>query len=197
MWPYVYQEFMNGTIYTADGHKFSKKVNIHVRKSTLQYIDGDNIKETKSNDILFVTIDNDQYMSVNGKIMKVLGSKEKGFVATLILADFSSIHETGGAYGSSSNSSSTMKLSSIEIGGETKTSHMELRNNKESGITLNFVYNYYIVTNNNVYEATRKGIETKLPQKRKAQFKAYLKSHNIQWKVPDSLLSLIDFLNEE
>ncbi|MEG0519366.1 MAG: hypothetical protein RR555_10965 [Bacteroidales bacterium] len=197
MWPYVYQEFMNGIIYTVDGHKFSKKVNIHVRKSTLQYIDGENIKETINDDILFVTIGNDQYMPVSGKIMKVVGSKEKGFVATLILADFSSIHATGGAYGSSSNSSSTMKLSSIEIGGETKTNHMDLKNNKESGVTLNLVYSYYIVTNSNIYEATRKGIETKLPQERKVHFKAYLKSHNIQWKVPASLLPLIDFLNEK
>lgn len=196
IWPYIYKEFQDGTVYMKGGQKINCKVNIHVRNSTLQYLDGEKIRETKSDDVILVEVNNDKFMSVDGKIMKVLSSNEKGFIAVLTLGDFESIYNTGGAYGSSSNSSATMKLSSIEIGGETNTNHMELRNNLESGVTIPIEYEYFIVTGGEIYEASRKGIESKLSKERKAQLKTFLKNNKIKWKDSNSLLTLIDFLNE-
>lgn len=195
-WPYIYPEFRDAAIYTTDGKKLPSKVNVHVRKSTLHYLEGDRIKEAKSEDILLVTIGDDQYMCVNGQLMKVLGSDKTGFVATLILADFTKLTEPGGAYGSSSNSSATRKLTSLETDNAAKMNHMELWNNKDNGVTLHLNYQYYIVTNGTIYEATRKGIGSKLSKADNEKFKTFLKGNKIEWKNPESLLKLLDFLNK-
>lgn len=195
-WPYLYPAFQDATIYTADGKTLRNKVNVHVRKSTLHYLDGDLIKEAKSEDMLLVTIGDDKYMCVNGQLMKVLGSDKTGFVATLILADFNKLSEPGGAYGSSSNSSATRKLTSLETDNAGKMNHMELWNNKNNGTTLALNYKYYIVTDGTVYEATRKGIGSKLSKTDNEKFKVFLKTNKIEWKNPESLLKLLDFLNK-
>lgn len=196
MWPYLYPEFKDGTIYTVDGQKFNKKLNIHVLESRLHYLDGNTIMETKSEELLLVEIGEDRFMCVNGRVMKVIGSNERGFVATLILGDFDKIFETGGAYGSSSSSSATMKLSSVEIGGKNIINHMELRKNKDGGKALSLTTFYFIVTNGNVYPANKGGIEKALSAEDQAAFKLFLKKNKINWKNPQSLMTLLDFFNK-
>ncbi len=194
-WPYIYPEFQDGTIYMSGGQKINHKMNVHVLYGRLHYIDGAIIKEALSNDIIYIEIANDRYMFVNGDIMKIVGNREKGFVATHVTADLQRLNETGGAYGTSSTSSATRKLTSVDIPGANRN-HMELREGKNAGASLDLIYKYYIVTNGSVYEATKKGIESQLSPERKAEFKTFLKANKIRWKDPQSLLKLLDFLNK-
>lgn len=195
-WPYIYPNFRDGIIYLVDGGKLPGKVNIHLRKSTLHYLEGNKIKESQSEEVLLVTVGEEQYMCVEGQMMRVTGSEKTGFVATLILADFNKLTETGGAYGASSSAAATRKLSSLEADSNVKMNHMELLSNKDSGVPLSLNQKYYIVTKGTVYEASRRGIESKLPKEQQAAFKLFLKNHKIQWKNPQDLLTLLDFLNK-
>ena len=196
MWPYIYPDFLQGTLFMTDGSKLSAQFNIHVQESRLHYLDKGIIKETKNEEILLVSIGDDLYMCVDGRVMKVIGSEERGFVATLILADFAKLsNSTQGAYGASLNSSAKMQLSSVEVGGKTIVSHMLLKQRKDEGITLPLMYKYYIVTKGKVLPATKKSILSQLDKNESVEFKNFLKVNKINWNDPQSLLKLLDFFN--
>lgn len=195
MWPYIYPEFKEGVLYMTGGGKLEGKFNVHVQESRLHYLYDNIIKETSSEDIVLAKIGVDTYMSFEGQLMKVVGSEERGFVATLILGDFDKLTNSGGAYGGSSNSSATMKLSSVEIGGKSIVNHMELRQNKENALPLPLKYRYFIATKGVLYPATKKGIASKLDKIQQDEFKKFLKANKIKWKDPQSLLTLLDFFS--
>ncbi|HOA10706.1 MAG: hypothetical protein KBB29_07145 [Bacteroidales bacterium] len=196
MWPYIYPEFKEGTLLMVDGSKLTAQFNVHVQEGRLHYLVKGIIKEARSGDILLANIGDDIYMNVDGSVMKVVGSEERGFVATLILADFDKLlNSTQGAYGASLNSSAKMKLSSIEVGGKTIVDHMLLKQRKEEGETLPLMYEYFIVTRGKVFPATKKSIMSQLDDKESAEFKKFLKVNKIKWNDPQSLLKLLEFFN--
>lgn len=171
------------------------KFNVHVKDSRLHYIDNGIIKEAHNQDVLLVKVEGDIYMTINSQIMKVVGSEGRGFIATLILGDFDKLFNSSGAYGSSSNSSATNKLTSIEIGGINIVNHMELRQKIHDGEPLSLIYKYYIVTNNNVYPASKRGIMNNLSDEESKRFKLFLKNNKIRWSNVESLMKLLDFFN--
>lgn len=196
MWPYLYPDFQEGTIYFVNGQQSVQKVNIHVIKSTLHFLDQNDIKEAITKDVILVEIGNNVFYSKNGQMMKVLKSNDKGFVALVQEGDLESVLNEGtAAYGASSNSSAVKKLSSIDIGGKTIINHMEIKQNKDSGKELPLIDKYYIATKANVYPAIKSSLEEALPPAKKAELKPFLKKNKIQWKNPESLILLIDFIN--
>lgn len=197
LWPYIYPEFKEGTLYMAGQEKLTSTFNVHLKEGRLHFVSQGIIKEVQNKDIVLVTIENDTYMVVDGRVMRVLGSEKRGFVATLVLADFDKLFETGGAYGASSSTSSVRKLSSIDIGGITTTNHMMLRESRENGIPLPVKQKYFLVTKGEIYPATRRGITSSFEDKaRKKEFKQFLKGKSINWSNPQSMLQLIDFFDK-
>lgn len=197
LWPYVYPEFMEGTLIVPGGKEHKGHFNIHVQESKLHYLEKGIIKEANSFDVLIVKIESDTYMNFMGQIMKVIGSESRGFVATLILGDFDKLFNSSGAYGASSNSSATMKLSSIDIGGKSIINHMELRQNRVNGLQLPLKFKYFIVTKGVVYPAKKKDILSKLDKQEASEFKKFVKTNKIKWTNPESLLKILDFFNKE
>lgn len=195
LWPYIYPEFKEGTVFMADQEKLTSMLNIHLKEGRLHFIDRGIIKEVLNKDIVLVVIDNDNYMVVDGRVMKVMGSEKRGFISTLVLADFDKLFDTGGAYGASSSSSATMKLTSIEIGGLNITNHMQLKENRADGIPLPIKQNHFLVTKGKIYPATRRGILSKLDKEQAKEFKQFLKGKDVNWSEPQSLMELLDFFN--
>jgi hypothetical protein len=197
MWPYAYPEFVNGTVHFDDSSTLQAPVNVHLQKSRLHYLERGNIKEAKVTGMLWVEVGADAYYVRNGELFKMLAGRAQLFLASLTLADFNAIMESGGAYGSSSNVQATRKLSSVEIGGINITNHVELKSKKDAGALLPISVKYYVVTPNDVYPATRKGIAAKLSGEREDAFKRFVKQHKIKWNNPESLKTLLDFFEQE
>ena len=198
-WPYIYSNFTQGKVYYSGGETHEAPMNIHLLKSKLHYVDGNNIKEAQNVDILLVEIGKDKYYSYNGQMIKVLSGNQNSFLGELNLADFSKLDDTGGAYGTSANSQSTKQLSSVEIGrygnyGSINTNHIDMLNNKDGGKLLHVSKEYYIVADGKIYPATKKGIETELVSDDKEAFNAFVKQNKIKWKDADSLAKLLGFL---
>lgn len=196
MWPYKYSDFRNGTVYFVNKRTLSAPVNVHLLKSSLHYLDHGQIKEVTASEIVLVQIDEDNYYMRDNQLMRVISGDSTGFVAELLLADFDALTESGGAYGSSSNVQATRKLSSLEIGGISITNHMELKSNKDGGSLLPLRKKYFIVTPDAVYTATKKGIESQLPEDRKDEFERFLKKNKVSWRRPESLSVLLNFFND-
>lgn len=193
-WPYLYPEFREGTIYMAGGNTIVHTMNVHTLHGRLHYIDNGLVKEAMAKDILVVKIGDDKYMFIDGNLTRVMAENADGFVSALIVGDFASLNDAGGAYGSSTTSSATRKLSSIEVSGRVNQNHMEMWQSRHDGQTCKLVYTYYLTCAGQVYKATKKDIEDSIDEARKAEFKAFLKAHKIKWRDAASLLSLTEFL---
>jgi len=104
--------------------------------------------------------------------------------------------EATGAYGVSSTSSATMKLTSIQTDSQVNQNYMNILNEKEKGVILNVDTKLYVVTPTYKVRATKKDVEASLPADKAAQFKAFLKANKVKWNNPQSLLSVVSFLSE-
>jgi len=194
LWPYIYSDFLEGSIVMEGGKTLTKPVNIHILESKLQYIEGENIIEANLKDVVMLKIGQEKYIPIKGQMMKIIIENEKGMIALMILGNFEAVVEEGGAYGSSSNTLATMKLSSIDIGGKNIMNHMELKANRDLGKSLPLIFKYFVVVDGNTIPATRKGIEEYLqtPEKIKL-FRKFIKTNKINWNKPDNLNKILDF----
>ena len=194
-WPYLYNEFTPGEVLTLKGSKLEYPMNIHILHGRLHFIEEGMIKEAASKDIVKVTIGEDEFLSVDQDVMKIVARGEKGLVVAHLLGDFEKLNEAGGAYGSSTTSSATRRLSSIEVQGKVNQNHMELREGRHNGELVDLTTTYYIIIPGmNKILATKKGVEEAIGPDRKADFKAWLKANKIKWNKPESVVNVIDFI---
>ena len=192
-WPYIYPDFMDGTLHQSPGGEIEGKFNIHLLESRLHFIEGDLVKEASPADVYSVKIGQDIFFNAGGAMMRVLAKSDNGIVAQLTEIDVTRLNETGGAYGSSSNSMATTALSSIEnVGGiGARVNHMEMKNAKNEGKILPVITKLYIVTGTKVLFAAKKDVSEASD---KEAFKSFQKEHKIKWRDPQSLLQVVDFL---
>lgn len=194
-WPYVNNDFSNATVYLKSGGKLEYLANVHLQDCKLHYVKGDNIMEAAMNDILVVELASKRYMNINNSLMEIVCEGEKGFVAKFSKPDYSKLNETGGAYGSSSNTTSTKALTSLEGFGSV-TNHMLQQSEKEEGKVIPLKHEYYIVANGSVYPAQKKLFEKMLAADKQGALKGFLKENKIKWSSPDDLLKLVLFLEK-
>lgn len=194
-WPYIYPDFIPGELREYDGGTHETQYNIHLGAGTLHFIEDGMIREASTAKIFSLRIGKDYYANVGGVMMKVLANSDNGFVAQEIRADYAALNNTGGAYGSSSNSISTQALSSMEgIGGSrVNMNHMELKNAKEDGSILPTTTKLYLVLHDKVIFATKKDVNASYGIDKKT-FAAFLKENKVNWKDPQDLLHVIDFI---
>ena len=194
-WPYLYEEFGHGELYFSNGSIVHLDMNVHLAKGTMHYVDENNIiREPDKKNLLFAKINNEKFMIVSGCVMKVVAEKDNGFIAAYYTADFQASNESGGAYGASSNSSATTKLTSINVPGVNQNI-MNLKREKSSGTVVPIKTKYYIITLGKVIEADKKEVEANMSEEKLSGFKAFIKKNRIRWKDPSSLTLIIDYLN--
>lgn len=192
-WPYINNNFQNAVIYLKSGGKVEYLSNIHLQDCRLHYVKGSNIMESDMKDILVVELASKRYMNINNSLMEIVCEGKNGFVAQLSKPDYAKLNETGGAYGSSSNTTSTKALTSLEGIGSV-TTHMLQQSEKENGKVIPLLKEYYIVANGNVYPGQKKLFEKMLPADKQAGLKAFLKANKVRWNTPEDLLKLVDYL---
>lgn len=196
-WPYIYPEFTEGELKKYAGVNVEGMFNVHLAKGVLHFIEKDIIREALPTEVFSVRIGKDYYANVGGTIMKVMAESENGFVAQEVLADFAALNNTGGAYGSSSNSISTQALSSLEgIGGtRSNMNHMELKNSKDDGETLPVTVKLYLVMPGKVVYAAKKDV-LDIDGVDKKAVSAFIKENKIKWNNPQALIKLVDYLSK-
>ena len=196
-YPYLYPQFTVGRVVMDGGRAEEKKMNIHLRRDALHYLDNDIVKEAFLTDVKAVEIGTDVFVPVMGRMMKAVAKNGKGCVAEEILGDFESSREAAGAYGVPSTSSATMKLTSIQTDAQVNQNYMNILNERDNGVELRLVHNYYVVSPLYKVKATKKDITETLPENRQDAWKDFLKTHKINWKRPQSLLEVVGFLCED
>ena len=197
-WPYYYPDFQKGTLILSNGQQRVMPINIHLLKGDLHFVDDKGmIQMAPAGQFSAVQIGDDVFRRVNGYLMKITaGPDEKNFVAVRRTVDMSALNETGGAYGVSSTTASTRKLTSIDMPGLINTSHMEIMQNHTNGQKLRIKSEYFVVIDGKAVKASKKEVAEAFGADRAAAFEQFLKKNKINWKDEQSLLKLFDFLAE-
>ena len=197
-WPYLFPAFESGAVAFQGANNKSYLLNIHLRRGQLHYLDEKRfIREANLLEVEGAEIGGKTYLNVGGEMMEVVSRSQNGCVVVEKLGDYDALLETGGAYGSSSVTSATRKLSSIETDRQINQYHMLLQNSRSEGDMLDIITKYYLFYQGNSVRADRREVEKRLPESRKAEWKAWLKANKIKWSQPESLQKVVDFLNPE
>lgn len=195
-WPYLFSEFRPGYVETSDGATRTYLLNIHLRRGQLHYLDADGlIHEAIIGDVVGAKVGSDSFLRVSDEMMRVIAQSEHGCVVEEVLGDFAALNETGGAYGVSSQTSATRRLSSIDTDSQINQNHMLLMQSRSDGQMLSLVKVYFLVYPGFAVKATRGEVEKVIPAERKAEWKAWNKANKVKWNQPESLVALLDFLN--
>ena len=179
-YPYLYDNFISGTVVMDDGSKEARQMNVHLRAGRLHYIGNGIIKEAFRKDVAAVEIGSDVFIPVFTSVMKVVAMNDNGCVVLEQLGDFEAALSGSGAYGTS----------------EVNQNYMNILNEKSEGADLQIISSYYIVTPKYKVRATRRDIEESIPEDKSVLLKDFIKANKIKWKSPEGLLPLVDFLCE-
>ena len=196
-WPYMYPDFVEGEMEKMGGQFEKGRYNIHLNVGALHYLNNGTIKEHPTVGIKSMTIGDDVYRNVGGKMLKVLAQTEGGFVVMETLANFTGIISRDGAYGGA-------------VANRDKTFSHQENNGSFNGYLITDKYEdllaikydsdkvpvtkkIYIVIDNLLIFANKSSVIDMTGVDKKA-FSAFLKSNQIKWKEPEDLVKIIDFI---
>lgn len=196
-WPYMYPDFVEGEMEKMGGQFEKGRYNIHLNVGALHYLNNGTIKEHPTVGIKSMTIGDDVYRNVGGKMLKVLAQTEGGFVVMETLANFAGIISRDGAYGGAvANRDKTFshQENNGSFNGYLITDKYEdLLAIKDDSDKVPVTRKIYIVIDNLLIFANKSSVIDMTGVDKKA-FSAFLKSNQIKWKEPEDLVKIIDFI---
>lgn len=196
-WPYMYPDFVEGEMEKMGGQFEKGRYNIHLNVGALHYLNNGTIKEHPTVGIKSMTIGDDVYRNVGGKMLKVLAQTEGGFVVMETLANFNGIISRDGAYGGAvANRDKTFshQENNGSFNGYLITDKYEdLLAIKDDSDKVPVTRKIYIVIDNLLIFANKSSVIDMTGVDEKA-FSAFLKSNQIKWKEPEDLVKIIDFI---
>ena len=138
MWPYLFDDFMEASIYSKSGNKGEAKVNIHLLRNDLHYLNGSQIYcPDNQNDIgRVVFADSTEFVRCENFFIEVLGETPQAILGRRTTGDFDRLLQGTGAYGTSSSTSAVDNLSSLQLGGIANLNYDMIRVERENGQTL-------------------------------------------------------------
>lgn len=199
-WPYLYPEFKDGEIQRTRGKAVKSMLNIHLNLGALHYVENGKIKEANTLGIDSITIGEDLFRNVGGKMLKVLAETEGGYVVEEARGNFTAVVRDDGAYGTTGLNSTTTKtflynenVVNAYNGYLLTDVYADLLAMKDQGEKLPVNRNMYIVIGIEQIPASKKNVAD-LDGLDKKAFKAFLKSEDIQWDDPRDLVKVIEYV---
>lgn len=199
-WPYLYEDFIPGTIFFEGNQKSTADMNIHLWGNVLHYVKADGkIYQSDEKNVIRVEIGSDAYIYVDHQLKRIVANEGTNLLVKLTKGDFDAMRSSGGgAYGSSLNSSSARDLSSLgfDLGGLDQPELGLMLQEKKEGRTIPLVEQYSFIIGDQQIEATKKGVEKFVGDTRADALKQFLKENKIKWKSEESLQQLLTFLSK-
>lgn len=196
-WPYIYENFTDGTIYFEGNKKTESQLNIHLWGNKLHYLNADQkIFESIDKGIIRVEIGADAYIYSNHQLVKLLAVVDNNVLVQLTKADWDALFTGTGAYGASLNSSSSRDLSSLELAGLGKPELGLLLQERHDGREISLKTQYLFIIDGRQIEANKGDVEDVLNDEGKKVWKSFLKQNKIKWKNEESLKTVLSFINQ-
>ena len=173
------------------------RYNIHLNVGALHYLNDGTIKEHPTVGVKSMTIGDDVYRNVGGKMLKVLAQTEGGFVVMETLANFTGIISRDGAYGGAvANRDKTFshQENNGSFNGYLVTdNYKDLIAIKDDSDKVPVTRKIFIVIGHQMIFANKSTVIDMTGVDKKA-FSAFLKSNDIKWKDPEDLVKIIDYI---
>ena len=195
-WPYLYPDFIEGEILQLGGKTAKASYNIHLGRGALHVVENGLIGEISTQGVLQVSIGNDVFRNVGGKILKVLAEAGEGLVVHETLADYSAVVRDDGAYGGSlSNAAKGFSYDENygNYGYLVTHNYEDLLSIKNESEELAVTKNTYLVVDNQLIQANKKSVLS-LDGVDKKAFSEFLKSNGIKWKEVDDLVKIVEYI---
>ena len=196
-WPYMYPDFVEGEMEKMGSQIEKGRYNIHLNVGALHYLNDGTIKEHPTVGVKSMTIGDDVYRNVGGKMLKVLAQTEGGFVVMETLANFTGIISRDGAYGGAvANRDKTFshQENNGSFNGYLVTdNYKDLIAIKDDSDKVPVTRKIFIVIGHQMIFANKSTVIDMTGVDKKA-FSAFLKSNDIKWKDPEDLVKVIDYI---
>ena len=196
-WPYMYPDFVEGEMEKMGGQIEKGRYNIHLNVGALHYLNDGTIKEHPTVGVKSMTIGDDVYRNVGGKMLKVLAQTEGGFVVLETLANFTGIISRDGAYGGAvANRDKTFshQENNGSFNGYLVTdNYKDLIAIKDDSDKVPVTRKIFIVIGHQMIFANKSTVIDMTGVDKKA-FSAFLKANDIKWKDPEDLVKIIDYI---
>ena len=196
-WPYMYPDFVEGEMEKMGGQIEKGRYNIHLNVGALHYLNDGTIKEHPTVGVKSMTIGDDVYRNVGGKMLKVLAQTEGGFVVMETLANFTGIISRDGAYGGAvANRDKTFshQENNGSFNGYLVTdNYKDLIAIKDDSDKVPVTRKIFIVIGHQMIFANKSTVIDMTGVDKKA-FSAFLKSNDIKWKDPEDLVKIINYI---
>ena len=198
-WPYLYPEFREGEL-NVRSKKEKALFNIHLDLGALHYVEDGKIKEANTLNATILTIGDDVFRNVGGKMLKALARTQGGFIVEEVRASYSAVVRDDGAYGTTSLNSTTTKTflynenAINSYNGYLLTDvYADLLAMKDDSESLPVRKTMYMIIGMEQIPAERKSV-TSLEGMDKKALKAFLKSEKIDWSDIGDLVKVIDYI---
>lgn len=197
-WPYLYENFTQGVIYSTDKQKSEAELNVHLSGNVLHYIGKDGrVYQSDSKGIARVEIGSDAYIFNDGKLMQIIANEGTNLLLKLQKGDFDRMQSgSGGAYGSDLNSSASKSLTSLELGGMNTPEHGKMLQEKNDGSYIPMSTVYYFVIDGKTIEATKSSVFDYVGKDKEDALKQFVKENKIKWKNTESLEKVLEYLSK-
>ena len=196
-WPYLNPDFYEGEMRFMDGKRSQSKFNIHLGHGALHMVDTDGIiGETSVDDALSVRIGDVEFYNVGGKMLKVLAKSDKGMVVEESLANYAAVSRKDGAFGGGNANSAQGHSYDENFGNDAyliTNRYDDLLSQKEYGEELPMTVSRFILVDGVSVPAAKRDVSAIDGVDKKA-LTVFLKEEKINWKNPQDLLKVIDYI---
>ena len=197
MWPYLFEDFTDATLYFRSGEKGKARVNIHLLHNDLHYLNGSKIFTTDNqNDVARIVLpDSSAYMRCENLYVEVLDEIPQAVLGRKTTGDFDRLFQGTGAYGTSSSTSATDQLSSLQLGGITNLNYDLIRVERENGQTLPLSVRFCFIIDNQIVNANKRSISKLLTKADQKEFNAFLKKNKVKWNKVEGLRQVLEYIS--
>lgn len=195
-WPYLYPDFIQGELMQIGGGTSKGQYNIHLGQGALHLVENGQIGEISVQTVMKVTIGEDIFRNVGGRMYKVLAEGKDGYVVGETLADYSAIVRDDGAYGGSLSNAAKGFSYDENYGNYSylvTNDYADLLSIKNESEELPVTKNTYLVIDNQLYPANKKSVLA-IEGVDKKVFSEFLKSNDIKWKEVVDLVKIVDYI---
>lgn len=195
-WPYIYENFTDGTIFFDGNKKTEAKLNIHLWGNKLHYLnDEQKIFQSADKGVVRVEIGDDAYIYSDHQLVRILAAEDNDLIVELTTGDFDALFSGTGAYGASLNSSASRDLSSLDLGGMDNPELGRMLQERNDGRDISLKHQFFFIIGGKQIEANKRGVESILSSDGQKELKSFLKQNKIKWKDLESLQKVLSFIH--
>lgn len=208
-WPYLLNDFYQGTIILSDGTPSHARLNFHLRSQRLDCID----TQGKVGHVIFpnidlISINGNIYRIIDGKPMQQLHAEQDAMLLEHVYIDYELIDKEKYKYGMAlyaratsdismqANWNNSINLQTLHMSGEFNEPYLELRNAWYDGIKLPVRHVRYFSVKGNAFRAIPSDTYALLSADARKQLRSYIKSNKLKWSRQEDLTQILKQLKE-